>query len=240
MWLDIEIDGVKPIYQINENGEVRNKKSNKILKQKITKNGYAEVSLIKFNNKLKSLRVHRLVMLTFPCIRYTSQIEVNHKDCNKLNNKRTNLEWCTPKENKQHARDNDLFSYRGEKNPQSKFTDTLVDNICKLLQKEETTEQIITTLNLQDTKSIRKLINRVRSRDGWCNISKNYKWVKAPRGGNNLKNKKYVEGVKQMLEANKSYDEIMRVNNWDKYVGHQRRNKLEFIGRIHRNETFTT
>ncbi len=63
--------------------------------------GYALVSLSK-NGKKKKFRIHRLVAEAFipnpnnyPC--------VNHIDGNKLNNNVNNLEWCTEKQNMEHA-----------------------------------------------------------------------------------------------------------------------------------------
>lgn len=52
--------------------------------------------------KGKKESVHRLMALTF-LPRIPGKEHVNHIDGNKLNNHITNLEWCTPQENAQHA-----------------------------------------------------------------------------------------------------------------------------------------
>lgn len=49
----------------------------------------------------KGLKVHRLVASAF--FGDNPDMEVNHKDGNKLNNTISNLEWCTHKENIQHS-----------------------------------------------------------------------------------------------------------------------------------------
>ncbi|CAG8628425.1 3987_t:CDS:1 [Diversispora eburnea] len=46
--------------------------------------------------------VHRLVVLAF-CPKEQSKDYVNHINGNPTNNKASNLEWCTQKENMQHA-----------------------------------------------------------------------------------------------------------------------------------------
>jgi hypothetical protein len=73
--------------------------------------------------------VHRLVAIAFipnpdnkPC--------VNHIDCNKSNNKVENLEWCTPFENTQHAKQNNLLP-TGEKHGRVKLTEIQVLEIRK-------------------------------------------------------------------------------------------------------------
>lgn len=67
---------------------------------RISTNGY-RVFKLKKDKKNVHLLAHRAVALTFipnpnnfPCI--------NHIDCNRLNNKLENLEWCTYKQNSQH------------------------------------------------------------------------------------------------------------------------------------------
>lgn len=104
-------------YLIDKNGNIFSAKSNKVLKQKISK-GYFVVCLC-VKNKKYSLLVHRLVAKAF--IENTlNKLEVNHIDGNKLNNSVENLEWCTSSENKFHAYKNGLSKKRlGANHPMS-------------------------------------------------------------------------------------------------------------------------
>lgn len=94
IWKDVEGHN---LYEINNFGEIRNKKTGKILKQTISNSGYCRVVL-----NSKPFSVHRLVATAFipnpqnkPC--------VNHIDNNKTNNSLENLEWVTHKENMEWA-----------------------------------------------------------------------------------------------------------------------------------------
>lgn len=88
-------------YQISNFGNVRNKKSKYILKQKV-KDGYKTVKLAQ--NGSKDKRVHILVAQEFLALPTKDQIVVNHKDGDKFNNTPLNLEWTTIAQNTQHAR----------------------------------------------------------------------------------------------------------------------------------------
>ena len=55
------------------------------------------------NNKTNYHQVHRMVMSTFCPLLDDSNYQVNHIDGDKSNNNLSNLEWCTCKENIQHA-----------------------------------------------------------------------------------------------------------------------------------------
>lgn len=73
-----------------------------ILVQSKDRRGYPRITISDKNGKLKTLRIHRLVALTF--IPNPKKLrEVNHKDGNKLNAYIFNFEWCTSKQNTQHA-----------------------------------------------------------------------------------------------------------------------------------------
>ena len=92
-----DIVGYEGLYQVSNLGNVRSKKTNKQLYYSSSTKGYLRVGLFK-DKKRKMFYIHRLVAQTFinnennkPC--------VNHKDCNILNNRADNLEWCTHKEN---------------------------------------------------------------------------------------------------------------------------------------------
>lgn len=71
----------------------------KILCLEKTRKGYFRCTLCK-DKKTKRYFVHRLVILTF---KEESNLEVNHIDGNKINNKLDNLEYCTRSENQKHA-----------------------------------------------------------------------------------------------------------------------------------------
>lgn len=93
-------------YEINNNGEIRNIETKKILKHKIKNNGYHEVCLY-INKQKKYCLIHRLVALTF-IENNNNYSQVNHIDGNKDNNSINNLEWVDSHTNNQHAWDNNL------------------------------------------------------------------------------------------------------------------------------------
>lgn len=109
------IKGYEDLYEISDKGRVRTKEGKttyseyhgertwktRILKEKNPKGRDSRNDLWK-EGKPKSFLTHRLVALNFipnpddkPCI--------NHKDGNPRNNHVANLEWCTYKENQNHA-----------------------------------------------------------------------------------------------------------------------------------------
>ena len=69
------------------------------IRPRFTKNGYARIyARNSETGKRRDLYIHRLVAQYFipadPGKRY-----VNHKNCNRADNRVSNLEWCTAKEN---------------------------------------------------------------------------------------------------------------------------------------------
>lgn len=89
-------------YEISSFGNLRNKKTGYILKPCI-KSGYLCTHLTNDDKKSKTMKIHRLVGLSFipnPENKYT----INHKDHNKLNNNLNNLEWSTATEQNKHKR----------------------------------------------------------------------------------------------------------------------------------------
>ena len=76
-------------------------KHGKILKPNLKKDGYLTVDLCKDSIK-KTQRVHRLVAEAF-IPKVDGKEIVNHINCNTSDNRVSNLEWCTNKENTQYA-----------------------------------------------------------------------------------------------------------------------------------------
>lgn len=89
-------------YEVSTYGNVRNKITQKLLKGRLTKNGYLQVSLkIDETNKFSNRYIHRLVAIYW-IDNLENKREVNHKDGNKENNNINNLEWVTSSENQKH------------------------------------------------------------------------------------------------------------------------------------------
>lgn len=98
-----------PNYEISSLGNVKNKKTNKILKPFSTGNEYLKVSLSN-NSKTKQFFVHRLVAQAF--IPNPNNLpEVNHKkEFEKTNNTVENLEWCNHSYNQNYGTRNERVS----------------------------------------------------------------------------------------------------------------------------------
>lgn len=107
IWVDIK--GYDNFYKISSFGRLKNK-NGKILKENKSRD-YLQYQLRK-NNKRQCKGVHKWVAEVFldkkdfKCMPYEDrnmvnldELEVNHKDENKLNNNVNNLEWCTAKYN---------------------------------------------------------------------------------------------------------------------------------------------
>lgn len=131
MWK--EIKGYEGYYEVSDDGRVRS------VDRYVTKNhgiiqlihsremtlclntdGYPTTHLSK-NGISKKFAVHRLVAETFMWTDGCDSLEVNHIDFDRTNNRISNLEWVTHKENvaytkshKRHVSDRDLT---GENNP---------------------------------------------------------------------------------------------------------------------------
>lgn len=99
-WLTTKYD---PDFEVSNEGRVRNKHTGKILHFSLNEEGgYHRVSM-----NGKRYYVHRVVADTFFDGDHDG-LDVNHIDGNKLNNRLPNLEWCTRKQNIQHAFENGL------------------------------------------------------------------------------------------------------------------------------------
>jgi len=101
-----KIKGYEGIYSITSLGRVWSHRRKIWLKQYNNGHGYLFVTFsVNKNNKDK--KVHRLVADAF-IENPENKPQVNHKNGDKLDNKVSNLDWVTPRENMQHATDNML------------------------------------------------------------------------------------------------------------------------------------
>lgn len=94
---------------------------------------YQIINLSKLDGKKRTFRVHRLVMMAFNPVENMDELEVNHLDGNKKNNKLENLEWCTASENQKHAFRTGLQKARkGESSNFAKLTEEDVKQVFEL------------------------------------------------------------------------------------------------------------
>ena len=89
------------IYQVSNLGKIKSLYKNRILINSLNKSGYYQVQLFK-NKQYKQFLVHRLVAQAF-IPNPDNKPQVNHINAVKTDNFINNLEWCTPRENMDHA-----------------------------------------------------------------------------------------------------------------------------------------
>lgn len=113
-------------FAVSADGRVKNLKTGKDYIPNIGTHGYYVVA---------SHLLHRMVATLFVENPDNKNV-VNHKDCNKLNNHYSNLEWVTFKENSIHARDNGRLKINcdyGEDCNLTIYPDSLIHSICQSL-----------------------------------------------------------------------------------------------------------
>ena len=96
-------------YYCNEDGQLFSDRSG-VMKEiygSLDKNGYLKITLVNDDGKFIYLRKHRIIIEAFSG---ASELQVNHKDSNKINNALNNLEYVTGMENQCHRRLNEGYS----------------------------------------------------------------------------------------------------------------------------------
>lgn len=99
-----------------------------IIKGEVDHNGYRRVTVAK-----KRIMAHRLIAMAWVPNPERKPF-VNHKDCDKLNNHPSNLEWVTQKENIAHSwAMGRQKPCRGERRPNAMITEAMAREIAETL-----------------------------------------------------------------------------------------------------------
>lgn len=162
-------------YLVTEDGKVFSRFTKRVLKNSLSKStGYYVVNVI-VNGKRRPEYVHRLVAKAY-LPNPDNLPEVNHKDCNKLNNHKDNLEWVTQEDNIKHSVENKL-PQRGEDHYKSLLTEGDVHKICELLTQGWTSKEVAENSGV--CVSLSSVMN-IRTKRDWAEIAVLYSWKMYP------------------------------------------------------------
>lgn len=174
IWKDVV--GFEGLYTVSNMGRVKSSEKivryrwgervNKarILKPNNLDQRYDQVTLCR-NKYQKKITVHRLVVITFLDMDATKN-SINHKDGNKRNNCASNLEWCTQKENIDHAYKLGLMHGRkGEKHPNSLLTNDNVAQMKAMLKDGARTRDLVKIFNVSED-----VIYQIKVGNSWKHI----------------------------------------------------------------------
>lgn len=170
MWKRIILNDTISRYAITLNGDVINLRTNKYLKTFISNSGYESVKLY-LQGRSYSFMIHRLVADAFVYKDPNKEdLQVNHKNGDKLDNHYSNLEWCTRSENIKHSYDKlNRIRNRGERCCFSKYTENTIIQVCEHIQNGYSLKYI------SDEFDIRiKYLYDIRNHKRWSHITKNY------------------------------------------------------------------
>lgn len=119
-----------PMYRIYNTGKVYSEYTKKFIRHFDDGKGYYQVTLFRGKRERSTIKVHILVAKAF-IDNPEGLTEVNHKDCDKHNNKVTNLEWVTRDYNMQHA---GKYSYKNREclSPLTKEMVRLIPELLRL------------------------------------------------------------------------------------------------------------
>ena len=129
--------------------------------------GYRRMQIVLDSGEKVSMFIHRLMALTY-LPNPENKEEVNHIDGNKLNNKLSNLEWVTKKENMLHAHKLKLRDNTGEGNPRKILSEEEVLEIYEALYDGARNCDMADKYNVD-----RGTIASIKSKQNWSHILEN-------------------------------------------------------------------
>lgn len=167
------VPGVYDYYQISNYGRVYHNYRQVMLKTFIGDDIYPMITLTTIDG-YKTHSIHRLMMIAFNDIPNRDEYFVNHKNGDKTCNYLWNLEWCTAKENTQHALRTGLIPV-GEGRPEALITEETAIRICEYLEQNKYTNQEIADM----CGTNQSIVNHIKNRECWRHISCNYTFTKS-------------------------------------------------------------
>lgn len=155
-------------YYIDEKGQLYTNYGKTKMSNNYIRNISISNTLNLISGERKQFNRHRLMMLVFNLVDDDNDLQVNHKDGNKLNNNLNNLEWCTAKQNTEHAIKTGLRNNEGENHYNHKLTEKEVLDISFLLQNTNFSISKIA----RDFNVSRRTIGRIKNKETWVKALK--------------------------------------------------------------------
>lgn len=150
------VAGYEGLYEVSSYGRARSVRKDRILSCKaLTGTGYIKLDLWK-DGKNEQRTLHRIICETFHGP--GEDLEVNHKDRNKYNNRADNLEWVSSSLNQMHAR----YILNHLSNPVVAICASTYETIR--FQSQAQAERV---LGLHPDSVRRCLTGAIQSADGW-------------------------------------------------------------------------
>lgn len=204
----IEIEGLKTEYWATDTGLIYSTKSKKFLKPTLNHKGYNRVDFY-INGAPKKLFVHRLILSTFNPVDNMEELQVNHINGNKNDNRLCNLEWSNNLDNIRHSYHNnnrDLEKISGINNPSNKLTEKEVKEIINKILDGFPKNQIALEYNVS-----KSLISAIESKRLWGNLTKDIDFKK------NTYEDRYTNDEKEyfckLIKENKTTSELLELTN---------------------------
>jgi hypothetical protein len=170
-----DIKGYEGYYKISEDGVVKSYDryvnimrgfkrlmKGRVMRPYIGRDGYYYY-LLTVNKKSNHIALHRLLAIAF-LPNPENKREVNHINGDRLDNKLSNLEWVTPKENIQHSIriGTNTQCLPGERNPMSKLKP---DQVIKIRSMTGSHQNIAKVFGVS-----RRTIGLIKSRVRWAHL----------------------------------------------------------------------
>lgn len=205
-WRDIK--GYEGLYQVSNLGRVKSFKGRKerLFTLYLRKDGYYEVGLRKDKTRKFKL-VHRLVAEAF-IPNSDDKPQVNHINGLKTDNHLNNLEWCTAKENTNHAIDTGLINQVGENGSNAKINKEVALSIINLLETTTKTQPEIAELCSTTTR----VVSPIASGITWKHLSGGK--VKRPSDAWTVMEEDTVKEIVELLRGtNLKHKEIANITS---------------------------
>lgn len=200
VYVPVDLSWIEPDrYRISNFGNVYDTVKDEPVKFKSDSESYKTCSLKCKAGGSDAIRLNRLMLMVFDENPDYANLQANHIDGDPSNNRLSNLEWTTPKENTDHAMLYELHSMSGALNPNSKLTEKEVREICELIQTGKYFDtEIAKMYNVTYTN-----ISDIHKGKLWTHISKDYDL-------SNRKPRKFTEQeareICELLQEGKLFD----------------------------------